>query len=187
MTHSRRNEPELGYGKPPISNRFKKGQSGNPKGRPKNRKRGLPYDHILGQMVTIREGGRERRVTAGEAFLLHLTKKGLEGDGAAARAALAAIEDARSKRPEKQTQARTIVCKSVSPGSVGQAIDALGMAVKLNPYSEDARYALKPWIVQIAVNRLKSGQLTLAAQQTVVAATRTPEKVIWPDWWEARF
>ena len=155
--------------------------------RPKNRKRGLPYDHILGQMVTIREGGRERRVTAGEAFLLHLTKKGLEGDGAAARAALAAIEDARSKRPEKQTQARTIVCKSVSPGSVGQAIDALGMAVKLNPYSEDARYALKPWIVQIAVNRLKSGQLTLAAQQTVVAATRTPEKVIWPDWWEARF
>jgi hypothetical protein len=35
-------------------------------------------------MVTIREGGTARRVTAAEAFLLQLTKRGLEGDGAAA-------------------------------------------------------------------------------------------------------
>ena len=46
-------------------------------------------------MVTIREDGVERRVTAAEAFLLHVTKRGLEGDGAAARAAMAAIEVAR--------------------------------------------------------------------------------------------
>ena len=37
-------------------------------------------------MVTIREGGVERRVPADEAFLLQLTKRGLEGDSAAARA-----------------------------------------------------------------------------------------------------
>ena len=49
-------------------------------------------------MVTIKEDGVERRVTAAEAFLLHLTKRGLEGDGAAARSAMAAIEEARSAR-----------------------------------------------------------------------------------------
>jgi hypothetical protein len=44
---------------------------------------------MLGQEVIIRENGRERRVTAAEAFLLQLTKLGLDGDSAAARAAIA--------------------------------------------------------------------------------------------------
>jgi hypothetical protein len=47
--------------------------------------------------VTVREGGTTRRVTAAEAFLLQLTKSGLEGDGAAARASLAMIELARKR------------------------------------------------------------------------------------------
>ena len=89
------NEPEqVGYGKPPAATRFKKGQSGNPRGRPRHtRNKDIPYDSLLGQMVTIREDGRQRRVTAAEAFLLHLTRRGLAGDSAAARASLAAIEE----------------------------------------------------------------------------------------------
>ena len=92
----------VGYSKPPTATRFQKGRSGNPRGRPKNRKRGLPYDHVLGQMVTIRDNGAEKRVTAAEAFLLHLTKKGLEGDAPAARASLAALENARASMPTKE-------------------------------------------------------------------------------------
>ena len=62
------------------------------------RHREAPYEAVLGQMVTIREGGTERRVTAAEAFLLQLAKRGVEGDGAAARASLAVLDEA-SKRP----------------------------------------------------------------------------------------
>ena len=91
-------EEAVGYKRPPRATRFQKGKSGNPPGRPRGRRREIPYDHVLGKMVTIREGTRERRVTAAEAFLLQLTKKGLEGDSAAARAALESIEAARAKR-----------------------------------------------------------------------------------------
>jgi hypothetical protein len=91
----------VGYRKPPRATRFTKGQSGNPAGRRRGRRREAPYEAVLGRMVTIREGGVERRVTAAEAFLLQLTKRGLEGDGAAAHASLTAIEKVR-ERPSTQ-------------------------------------------------------------------------------------
>jgi hypothetical protein len=177
---------EVGYCRPPQASRFQKGKSGNPRGRPRNRRREIPYDQVLGQMVTIRENGRERRVTAAEAFLLQLTRKGLQGDSAAARASLAAIEEARSKRLSSAPEIMTIVCKMVSPGSVGCSLDALAMAVKLRRYTEEARYAMKPWLVELALARLGSRTLTVEEQRIVVEATHKPEQVTWPHWWEVR-
>src|SRR5258707_13899577 len=82
-----------GYGRPPKATRFTKGQRSNPAGRPRGRRPEAPYEAVLGQMVTIREGGVERRVTAEEAFLLQLAKSAVEGDGAATRTALGLIEE----------------------------------------------------------------------------------------------
>jgi hypothetical protein len=70
-----------GYRRPPKTTRFTQGQSGNTAGRPRGRRREAPYEAVLGQKVTIREDGIERPVTADEAFLLQLIKRGLEGDG----------------------------------------------------------------------------------------------------------
>lgn len=64
-------------------------------------------------------------------------------------------------------------------------INSLGMGVTLNAVSkEKARLKLKPWIVEQALARMAPGALDFDEQRTVVAATQTPSKVRWPDWWK---
>jgi len=130
-------------------------------------------------MVTIREDGIERQVTAAEAFILQLTKRGLEG-GAAARICLAAIEEARERYSVGQrTITRWILA---GMGSLSLALELLRMATKLDPYRETARLALEPWLVQTALARLER-KFSSAEQRIIVNATRIPHKVRWPEWW----
>lgn len=179
-------EPAVGYRRPPVSGRFRKGQSGNSRGRPRGRRKATPYDAVLGQVVTIREDGVGRNVTAEEAFLLQVTKLGLEGDGAAARAMAQALEDAAAlPRHQSGTSPSTIVVQMVESGSVNSALEPLRMAKKLYRNRSDAQMKLESWLVQAALDRLGNRRLSLAEQEAVVLATRTPDEVKWPDWWES--
>ena len=125
-------------------------------------------------MVTIREGGSKRSVTAAEAFLLQLPKRGLEGDSAANRASLALIEEARSQHGADSI--RQFVVAFVDPGSVTYALLPLRMARKLDPFRKTVRIVLEPWLVEAALARLPH-TLNAADQRTIVKATRAPRKV----------
>lgn len=177
---------KVGYGKPPKSTQFKKGRSGNPRGRPRNRSKALPHDHILGQMVTVRDDGKEHRITAAEAFLLHITKRGLEGDSAAARATLAAIESARGVRHQHDhsNMPSKLVWRCVEPGSVGTAASPLRIVTRYGR-GENGSYRLNPWIVQKALDRM-SEPLSVEDQRKVWDVTKDRSKVEWPHWWLVR-
>ena len=181
-TNPRGGDYDVGYGKPPPSTRFQKGRSGNPRGRPRNRRREIPYDHVLGQMVTVLEDGRERRITAAEAFIMQLTKKGLQGDSTSARASLAAIEAARASRAKQTEHTNFRILFRFS--GLCFASEMLGMAVRRNPTSkEHVRAYLRPWVVDAALARLADRQLTSEQQRVVIASVQHPEKVNWPAWW----
>jgi hypothetical protein len=58
------------------------------------------------------------------------------------------------------------------------------MAVKLYRFQPHAQIKLEPWLVQRALDRLGDRHLNTMERATVVAATRTPRKVRWPECWE---
>jgi hypothetical protein len=72
---------EVGYGRPPVGTRFKPGQSGNPKGRKKERKT-LPtmFNKILNEQVSLRENSRTRKVSKAEAIVRGIIVNAMKGD-----------------------------------------------------------------------------------------------------------
>ena len=143
---------EVGHGKPPERTRFKPDQSDNLRGRPRGRHKHAPYEAVLGQLVTIRDSGTEKKVTAAEAFLLQLTRRGLEGDNADARATIRAIEEVRTHGIANRQETVTVCHQIVSPGSVNRALEVLRLATLADEYSEEnARIcwcrglSMQPW------------------------------------------
>jgi hypothetical protein len=85
---------EVGYGKPPRHTRFKKGQSGNPRGRPKGSKN-LPtlLTEALNEPVVIAENGRRRKITMRQAIIKQLVKRSATADLRAMKILLDMVRD----------------------------------------------------------------------------------------------
>src|SRR5438128_8763465 len=65
---------EVGFGKPPKGTQFRKGESGNPKGRPKGKPNlATIINRTLQAKVIIKENGRRREVTKYEPGLIQLS------------------------------------------------------------------------------------------------------------------
>ena len=80
---------QVGYGRPPAGSQFKKGTSGNPRGRPKHTKNMKTIiREALTSPVTVREGERTRRVPKIEGIVLRQVEAALKGDEKAAITAL---------------------------------------------------------------------------------------------------
>jgi hypothetical protein len=75
MTHS--NSDKIGWGHPPVHHRFRKGQSGNPRGRPRRSKR--VEDAIL-KVLNRKVRFGEKRVTIAEALINGLRRETMDGN-----------------------------------------------------------------------------------------------------------
>src|ERR1700675_493615 len=90
----------VGYGKPRQHARFHKGQSGNPRGRPKgSRNLSTLMAKALNEPVVISENGKRKRITTREAVLKQLVNKATSGDPKAIQLLLGEIRQLEGREP----------------------------------------------------------------------------------------
>jgi hypothetical protein len=71
----------FGYAKTPVDSRFKEGKSGNPRGRPKNRKNPIKeFQEEMTKSVVLREGSKTRRVSFFVALLRQIQQDAIKGN-----------------------------------------------------------------------------------------------------------
>jgi hypothetical protein len=67
---------KVGYKKPPLHTRFKKGQSGNPRGRPRGAKNfSSVLNDALNERVVVTENGTSRKISKRELGIRQLVNK----------------------------------------------------------------------------------------------------------------
>ena len=84
---ARQRDYAVGYGRPPKHTRFRKGQSGNPRGRPRGDTRAIPpvglsqaLRKAASRPVSMTVDGRRTRTTLAEAIIQQLLAKAAKGD-----------------------------------------------------------------------------------------------------------
>jgi Family of unknown function (DUF5681) len=85
---------EVGYGKPPLHTRFKTGQSGNPRGRPRGSKSlATLVGEALDQKVVVTDGGSRRKISKREAMITQLVNRSAQADLKAMQLLLGIMQD----------------------------------------------------------------------------------------------
>jgi len=96
----------IGYGKPPVHSRFRKGQSGNPTGK---RRRGEAEraEELIRQeayrLLTIREGEKVTRMPALQAVIRSQITSAAKGSVPAQRALVKAVQDIEAEARARRT------------------------------------------------------------------------------------
>lgn len=75
-------DEKVGYKRPPRRTRFKKGQSGNPRGRRPDYMMTATdaFRRVLSKKVEVQENGERRQMGVIEAIVMQQVKKALKGD-----------------------------------------------------------------------------------------------------------
>lgn len=120
----------MGYGRPPVEHRFKKGRSGNPKGRPKASPNEVEND--LSQLilrearrpVRILENGRPRRLTAQQAIVRRMFVSGMTGDPRSARISMELVRTAEKSAKAERAPSASIPVDRPQPTTAAEALAA---------------------------------------------------------------
>jgi len=173
------------------SNRFKKGQSGNPNGRPRKKPETLPsaFDIVIDKRLTVTQQGVARELTVEEALQHKTYQEAITGSRSAQRQVLKMI----AKR-EKAIAAQAppapptkVLYQWTDPRNADEAMLILGIVShddrwKGYTLSEDVvRLLLEPWAVKAALSRGGAKNLTKYEIDLKKAFIRDDGTIRWPE------
>jgi hypothetical protein len=104
MPRDNEGDYEVGYGKPPRDTRFKRGQSGNPRGRPPGAKNlSTLLNEALNELVVVTENGGRRKISKRQATFKQLVNQAAKGNWRALKLLVDILQDI-ERRTEPQTE-----------------------------------------------------------------------------------
>ena len=145
---------EVGYKKPPKSTRFKPGQSGNPRGRPKGEPNlSTAIEKELRSVIVVQEGGsRPKRITKTSAIAKRFVNKAVSGDPKA-------------------------ISKLIDRDGLVSSKAGMSPKESASPFSEPAAQAAKSEVLASFIDRLRSSlQLEQESQPPSSSLTNYLEK-----------
>jgi len=174
---------------PPVSTRFRKGQSGNPRGRPRKQPKPLnsAFDVVIDRTLTIVQGGVSREVTVDEALQHKTYLDAIAGNRAARREVLKMIakrEKAITKRAPRPKPVE-VLTETEDPTNADEALLILGIACRDPRGNEEPdereRLLLEPWAVEAALSRRAARRMTRQEIKDAQRCTRDADTQRWPE------
>jgi hypothetical protein len=108
MSRNNGRDYEVGYGKPPRNTQFKKGQSGNPRGRPSGSKNlATLVSEALNEPVIVVENGGRRKITKREAIIKQLVNRSTKADWRAIKILLDIVREIEGRVEPETGRARS--------------------------------------------------------------------------------
>jgi hypothetical protein len=96
---------EVGYKKPPTHSQFKKGQSGNPRGRPRGSKNfNTRLREAADEKVLIIENGKRRKVALDEVAIKRFVRRCAQGDYRSTRDLFGYLQEEDRQREQERTR-----------------------------------------------------------------------------------
>jgi hypothetical protein len=179
---------KVGPKQPPAASRFRKGQSGNPKGRPRKSRAdvGSAFDMVIERTLTLTHSGQPREVTLEEALQQKTYQEALAGNRSARREVLKMIAKREhwlaKSRPQRHTVERLM--EPTDPTNAHAALLLLGIAEPNARWTDgndaNEHLLLEPWAVQAALDRRRGWKLTEKEVSEIRRCTRAAETLRWP-------
>lgn len=161
--------------------RFRSGQSGNPKGRPRKAVPPQPsaFDIIIDRTLTVTQNGLPRQITLDEALQQKTYQAAIGGSRMAQREVMKMIDKREKVRAAKAPPRSSITLKLMPPDPVNADAALLLLEITQITDRDPESRRMTSWIVQAALDR-RGGDLTRMQLKDARRETLSPHEIHWP-------
>jgi hypothetical protein len=180
---TKRQEPSDGS----TATRFKRGQSGNPKGRPRKPKP-LPSSpfKILDELLTVHEPESVSELPLEDAMLIKTYQRAITGSPRAGKKLVKMILEREKLRVKSHAPRSRRIARQIEgdPENALEALEILGIASRTANAnagdSQNAHLRLERWAVEAALRRRSFEELSSSDIQSIRGWTHDGDTVKWP-------